>query len=86
MAKRNSKARQSSRPDYPMPVTSAREVVSMPAQAVPVANGPTVGYRDADDGKVERRRFEDGRLPVGWHDNPAKCENCDGIEHPEYVT
>jgi hypothetical protein len=50
-----------------------------------VANGPTTGYRDAADGKVERKSFNDGWLPDGWHDSPARCDNCNGYEHPEYV-
>ena len=54
-------------------------------EAVVVSVGPTTGYRDAEGGKVERRIFSDGRIPQGWFDTPAKCENCDGKSHPEYV-
>lgn len=32
---------------------------------------PVWGYRKADDG-VESKLFEDGKLPRGWHDSPAK--------------
>ena len=56
-----------------------------PPKRVKVCDGPTTGYRDADGGKVERRDFADGWLPGGWHDTPAKCENCDGKSHPEYL-
>lgn len=49
------------------------------------ADGPTTGYRDAKDGNVETREFLDGFLPNGWHDTPAKCNNCDGKSHPKYV-
>lgn len=71
--------------NHPMPVTSARIEHHEPAQAQPVANGPTTGYRDGPNGTVHVADFPDGRRLDGWHDNPAKCDNCDGIEHPEYV-
>lgn len=68
-----------------MPVTTARAVEVEPAQAQPTYNGPTTAYRDAPDGKVERKHCADGIIPKGWFDTPANCENCDGMSHPEYV-
>ena len=35
---------------------------------------PTWGYRKGDDGEVEAKLFEDGELPKGWHDTPAKVK------------
>lgn len=32
---------------------------------------PVWGYRKGDDG-AESKLFEDGKLPRGWHDSPAK--------------
>jgi|GEM_PF-4381497 len=52
---------------------------------VKVADGPTTGYRDGQGGAVETANFPDGWLPAGWEDSPAKCKNCDGKSHPEYV-
>jgi len=68
-----------------MPVTTPRHVEPEAAQAQPVAGGPTTAYRDGEDGKVEVLDCPDGRIPKGWHDTPAKCDNCDGKTHPEYV-
>jgi hypothetical protein len=33
---------------------------------------PTWAYRPGAGG-VESRLFEDGNIPDGWHDSPAKC-------------
>lgn len=78
-------AKKSKRVQHSFQPTTPRQAVPEVAQANPTANGPTTGYRDADEGKVERRNFNDGVIPKGWHDTPAKCENCDGKSHPEYV-
>lgn len=69
----------------PLAVTSPRVVTPDPAQATPIANGPTTGYRDGPNGTVETANFQDGVLPDGWLDSPAKCDNCDGMAHPDYV-
>lgn len=55
------------------------------AKGFQASDGPTTGYQDAPDGKVMRKSFADGWIPEGWHDTPAKCDNCDGKSHPEYV-
>ena len=34
----------------------------------------TYGYRLGKDGNVEARIFEDGKLPKGWVDTPAKLK------------
>lgn len=68
-----------------MAVTTPREVIATPAVPTITTNGPTTAYRDAPDGKVERKNCLDGRIPNGWFDTPAKCSNCDGMSHPEYV-
>jgi hypothetical protein len=79
-------AKKAKREGFAMPVTNPRiSPPPPPATAPPVANGPTTGYRDGKDGVVETADFMDGRLPKGWHDSPAKCKNCDGVEHMEYV-
>lgn len=36
--------------------------------------GPAWGYRLGDDGDVQSQIFEDGKLPRGWHDTPAKLK------------
>lgn len=58
----------------PFPVTQHRTPEAPPpAQSVPVANGPTTGYRDGD-GYIEYKQFDDGKIPKGWVDTPAKCK------------
>lgn len=60
-------------------------------KGVQVANGPTTGYRDAPkelaggEGRICRANFEDGFLPAGWHDTPAKCKNYSGKGHDDYI-
>jgi len=67
-------------------VEAPKPAIKIPAtEGKQACKGPTTGYRDAADGKVERKTFNDGYLPGGWHDTPADCENCDGMSHPEYV-
>lgn len=34
---------------------------------------PTWGYR-LKDGEIEARVFDNGKLPRGWHDSPAKVK------------
>lgn len=36
--------------------------------------GPAWGYRLGDDGDVQSQIFDDGKLPRGWHDTPAKLK------------
>jgi hypothetical protein len=71
--------------EHSFKVTTPRHVDPEVAQAHPTYDGPTTGYRDAADGKVERKSFNNGVIPQGWHDNPAACDNCDGMSHPEFV-
>lgn len=62
--------------DAPMQVTTARIAPDPdPAQAEPVKNGPTTGYRDGPDDTIETADFVDGVLAKDWYDTPAKCEN-----------
>ena len=35
---------------------------------------PTWGYRRGKDGEIESRIFDDGKLPKGWVDSPAKVK------------
>lgn len=35
---------------------------------------PTWAYRMGESGEVESRLFEDGKIPKGWHDSPAKVK------------
>ena len=35
--------------------------------------GPAWGYR-LKDGELKSKIFEDGKLPKGWHDSPAKVK------------
>lgn len=70
------------------PDTEINEAYKLPevhGKGQQVCDGPTTGYRDGKDGVVERCEFINGFLPDGWHDTPAKCKNCDGKSHPEYV-
>ena len=41
------------------------------------AKGPAWGYRKGDDG-LESEIFEDGKLPKGWVDSPAKVKLGNG--------
>ena len=59
--------------DAAMPITSARQVINLPATAEPVINGPTMGYQDGD-GTVYTKVFHDGVVPAGWNASPADCE------------
>lgn len=36
--------------------------------------GPAWGYRLDDAGKVESKLFDDGKMPKGWQDTPAKLK------------
>jgi len=36
---------------------------------------PTTVYRDGPDGTIQCLECPDGRIPAGWHDNPATCDN-----------
>ena len=72
--------------DAPMPVTSARQVEDPgPAQAQPIANGPTTGYRDGNGDTIETADFVDGILPKGWLDTPAKCKNVEYYDSEKLV-
>lgn len=73
------------KPQWEHPGPSVASVTPNVSKGRQACDGPTTGYRDAPDGKVERRAFNDGWLPEGWHDTPADCDNCDGESHPEYV-
>jgi hypothetical protein len=38
------------------------------------SNGPAWFFRAAEGGEIESRIFEDGIMPDGWVDSPAKIE------------